>query len=297
VRSKLLKKEHKTYVARHDPAHCLAPGLFRSLQRGERKKLKLDVTYRFEKDDVTVRFTGFEPLGADDLRVLQGLVAIAGAEGDILPEQPHTDVGKELRALLEVKGQHEKTKGMAISSSLYGILQEIGLTYSGANVRALKNNLVRLSNVTVIVQKGTIQGSFHLLSYAFDEKDGRLWVGLNPQVTQAILGRCKYTHISMDEVRAIKGDVTRLIHQRLCAIIFPGRERKITMDTLLSYAYCNSEPKTQATVKKRRQNIRKALEELVSLGWEVTEYAQGRFEISRPAKSCVKVKKSQKKMM
>ncbi|MET3109463.1 hypothetical protein AAKU58_004320 [Oxalobacteraceae bacterium GrIS 1.18] len=33
--------------ARHDPAHCLAPGLFRSLKRGDRKKLKLDVTYPY----------------------------------------------------------------------------------------------------------------------------------------------------------------------------------------------------------------------------------------------------------
>ena len=27
--------------------HCLVPGLFRSLKRGERKKLKLDVTYHY----------------------------------------------------------------------------------------------------------------------------------------------------------------------------------------------------------------------------------------------------------
>jgi hypothetical protein len=31
--------------ARHDPAHCLAPGLFRSLKKGERRTGKLDVTY------------------------------------------------------------------------------------------------------------------------------------------------------------------------------------------------------------------------------------------------------------
>lgn len=47
--------------ARHDPIHCLAPGLFRSLKRGERKKLKLDVTYRYGAAE-QVRFVGFEPL-------------------------------------------------------------------------------------------------------------------------------------------------------------------------------------------------------------------------------------------
>lgn len=60
--------------ARHDPAHCLAPGLFRSLKRGERKRSKLDVTYTYGKD--SIRFWGPEPLGADDLRVLQGLSLI-----------------------------------------------------------------------------------------------------------------------------------------------------------------------------------------------------------------------------
>jgi hypothetical protein len=51
--------------ARHDPAHCLAPGLFRSLKRGDRKKLKLDVTYIYG-EDTQARFVGFEPLDAGD---------------------------------------------------------------------------------------------------------------------------------------------------------------------------------------------------------------------------------------
>lgn len=57
--------------ARHDPAHCLAPGLFRSLKRGDRKKLKLDVTYPYGEGE-QIEFSGPEPLGADDLRILQG---------------------------------------------------------------------------------------------------------------------------------------------------------------------------------------------------------------------------------
>ena len=54
--------------ARHDPTHCLAPGLFRSLKRGERKRLKLDVTYHYAENE-QARFVGFEPLGADDMRL------------------------------------------------------------------------------------------------------------------------------------------------------------------------------------------------------------------------------------
>ncbi|WP_268915743.1 replication protein C, IncQ-type, partial [Aeromonas caviae] len=45
-----LAVRHFHQFHRHDPAHCLAPGLFRSLKRGERKRLKLDVTYTHGDD-------------------------------------------------------------------------------------------------------------------------------------------------------------------------------------------------------------------------------------------------------
>ena len=71
------KNKHSLSHVRHDPAHCLAPGLFRALKRGERKRSKLDVTYDYG-DGKRIEFSGPEPLGADDLRILQGLVAMAG---------------------------------------------------------------------------------------------------------------------------------------------------------------------------------------------------------------------------
>lgn len=65
------KNKHSLSHVRHDPAHCLAPGLFRALKRGERKRSKLDVTYDYG-DGKRIEFSGPEPLGADDLRILQG---------------------------------------------------------------------------------------------------------------------------------------------------------------------------------------------------------------------------------
>ncbi len=85
--------------ARHDPMHCLAPGLFRSLKRGERKKLKLDVTYSYGQNQ-SARFIGFEPLGADDMRLLQGLVALSGPKGVILTSAPSAAIPKRLRLAL-----------------------------------------------------------------------------------------------------------------------------------------------------------------------------------------------------
>ena len=88
--------KHDLTHARHDPAHCLAPGLFRSLKRGERKRGKLDVTYTFGEGE-SMRFVGFEPLGADDMRLLQGIVALGGPNGILLTPEPTTETGQQLR--------------------------------------------------------------------------------------------------------------------------------------------------------------------------------------------------------
>ena len=93
------KNKHSLSHVRHDPAHCLAPGLFRALKRGERKRSKLDVTYDYG-DGKRIEFSGPEPLGADDLRILQGLVAMAGPNGLVLGPEPKTEGGRQLRLFL-----------------------------------------------------------------------------------------------------------------------------------------------------------------------------------------------------
>jgi hypothetical protein len=266
--------------ARHDPMHCLVPGLFRSLKRGERKKLKLDVTYR-NTENVQARFVGFEPLGADDMRLLQGLVALGGPKGIILTPEPTADLPKQLRLFLKPKFDAEVQDALVVRESLTSLLSEIGLTDGGDNIKAIKACLMRMANVTVVVTKGSQQRSFHLLSYAFDEEDGRLFVALNPQITEAILGKRPYTRIEMAEVRALQTDAARLIHQRLCGWIDPGKARCVELDTLAGYVWPD-ETNAEA-MKKRRQKVRKALAELVDVGWNVSEYAKGKWEIRRPS--------------
>jgi len=217
--------------ARHDRAHCLAPGLFRSLKSGERKRAKLDVTYTHGKDE-TVRFVGFEPLGADDMRLLQGIVSMGGPNGVLLSPEPKTEVGKQLRLFLDPQFEAIAQDALVVRESLPKMLAEIGLTDGGDNIKALKASLLRMSNVTVIVTRGSRQASFHLMSYAIDEEDGRLAIALNPRITKAILGGSSYTRISMDEVRALKTNPARLIHQRLCGWIDPGKSGRAELDML-----------------------------------------------------------------
>lgn len=268
--------------AKHDPAHCLAPNLFRSLKRGERKSLKLDTT--FDYGSQKIRFWGPEPLDAKDMRLLQGLVALSGPEGIILTPQPVTDTGVQLRLLLDTKLDATRTNALVVKSTLRHLMKEIGYSTEGEQTRKdLKDSLRRMAALTVFVSEGRREASFHLLSYAFDEGDGSLFVALNPRITESVIGKRGYTHIELSEVRALQSDPARLIHQRLCAWIAPGKSGRVELDTICGYAWPDAA--SQEAMKKRRQTARKALGELVSLTWLVNEYASDKFEIRRTATS------------
>ncbi len=276
----------KLKFAMHDRLHCLTPGLFRNLQRGERKKNKLNVMYEFPNGE-KVEFSGPEPLGDDDLRVLQGLIAMAGLGGKVLEETPKTPAGLTVRQLMEMKWGAVSKDGMVVKGSYRNLAREIGYT-DVENTRALQESVERMWKVSVIVEKDGKRMGFRLLSeYGSDDKEGSLYVALNPQITSAIVGRVQFTHIDMAEVRAIKLGGTRLVHQRLCGWIDPGKTHKVTLDTICSYIV--PEPcSNAAAMRKRRSRAKTVIAELVELGWKVVEYADGKYEITRPKASRAK---------
>lgn len=264
--------------ARHDPVHCLTPGLFRSLQKGERKKAKLHIIYEYGEGQ-KIEFRGFEPLGADDLRVLQGLVALSGPEGLLLSPEPKTEEGKQLRSDLYPRWEAVRENALVIKSSHRRIAKEIGYSNTN-NFKVIRDCIDRLWAVAIIAEDNGVRRGFKLLShYNSDEKRGNLFVALNPMIAQAVMGR-RHVHISMDEVRNLKSDCARLIHQRLCAWINPNQTKVVSLDVLSSYAW--PIPASPSTNRKRRQRSRTALNEFVALGWTVEEVSTNKFAIKRP---------------
>ena len=260
--------KYKIEVARHDAAHCLAPGLFQSLKRGDRKKLKLDITYQYNERE-SLRAVGFEPLGADDMRILQTIVGLVGRSNQLIPlAEPKTDEGKQLALLLEPKHEALKENSRTARTNLNSFMREAGFKTDGGQAREdVVESFRRLANVTLFVRRDKWEWSCHLLSYTVDQNDGKLQFAVNPRITEAILGERGHTHIDMREVRADLSDPTRILHQRLCAVVDPGKQRKISLDVLIGYIW--NDPVTGATLRQRRVTIRASFAELQATGgWE-----------------------------
>ena len=205
---------------------------------------------------------------------------MAGPGGLVLSPEPQTEAGQQLRLFLEPKWEAVQQDAMVVKGSYRALAREIGYA-DPDNTRPVRECIERLWKVSIIAQNGRKRQGFRLLSeYASDEQDGKLYVALNPLIARAVMGGAQHVRIDMDEVRALQTDPARLIHQRLCGWIDPGKSGRVELDTLCGYAWPTEV--NENAMKRRRGIARKALPELAALGWTVSEYAKNKFEISRP---------------
>jgi hypothetical protein len=283
------KTVFKTDHARHDSAFCLAPGLFYSVPKGQRRELFLDVVY--ETTEATFHFGSRQALGVTEMRVMQGLIALApisGLNGERTVIGPETlsQSGIEHRQTMELTNDGLNKDVIAVTTTFYELAKEIGYAdtsfHSGCQTKILRTALERLWNVAVLVvyKDGSRREGYHILSKYQSTPDGKFTVAINPRIAESIIGARKFSRLEMAEIRAFKTDPARFIHQRLCGWIDPGKDGRINIDTLCEYVWPEQAININ-TIKKRKGAIRKALGELTDLGWTVDEYAKGKFKISR----------------
>jgi hypothetical protein len=290
--------------AKCDPAHCNCPGLFRTFEKGKRDTMPLDIKYGIQ-DDKTLWFVGRWQLGRDDLRVLQGLVAMAGLHGVCLLNEPTSDIGQATRKLLVENLNDEPSAiatdkaGMYVTCSSRQLAKEIGYAnIDGRKTKELiRESLRRLMSVSVFVLSGEkdCEEGYHILSY-YQSDETAMHIGLNPRLAEAILGK-QHFHVEMSEVRALMkaSDAAALIHHRL-HWINQGATKSISLDSLCRYAYPDDDAppkksgvddlrKWRARVRQHRVTVHKALKELWDLaGWKFVEPnpGSGKYQVTRP---------------
>ena len=266
-------------MERNEPTHAKlpklfvhAPGLFRNISKKSERDT-LDITY--EIGDTIFRLTGPEVLNATDLRVLQGLSAIATKQVyQPLGVRQLLRDGRAERLGLALTGDaltHRKQHTIAARVNLSVLASAVGYARpGGATRRMLRESIERLSCVTVSVQRTDFVGSHHIISKgSIDSRTGELVVALNPILTTAILGRKNYLRIDTGEMQKLKSDAARLMHMRL-HWINQGESGNISIDTLCKYVYADT-PTTTVAAKKRRREVRAALKELAGLEWSISE--------------------------
>lgn len=318
---------HTHNLVRHDPAHCLAAGLFRVYDNAEliprerdnkplfatnadgsvklRRKIKDGAAT--EEPIVLMRRPGYvseytygenilkfsvpEGLGADDLRILQGLIALAGANvlllGPVLKSK--TDHSKQLRMALRATGDAKDKNGLYVADTFYHLAKEIGYKDpgSGSTIRQIRDCIERLYGVSITATNSNTGRSegFRLLStYESDITTKSITVGLNPRIAHAVIGGegSRYAPIDLSEICALTMDGARLIHQRLCAWINRGSTHEVSLETVCSYIW-KTRSVNAATHRKHIERTKACLSDICALGWGIEYYKPGHVRISRPA--------------
>lgn len=259
------------------PAIAHAPGLFQSIPKGAARQLR---ELKYQAGGLHFRFVGPQ-FGPTELRVLQGLVGL----GALQTEQP---TEKEPGDLLQ-RISCATRKRVVIDTTYNQLARTIGYQVnSGSSNTAIRRALESLFMLSVFVGYADAPRSkdfaaMHLFSrIGSQENGGRLVVEMCPVLAAAVLGGPgQYLRVSLDEVRQLKSDTARLIHQHL-HWINPGRisERTVSLEKLVSYVWPNEA--CASTMRARRREIRLALKELAKIGWNI-EWGGSSCTISRPA--------------
>jgi len=256
-----------------------APSLFQSLPKGQIQQQR---TLNYQAGELQFQFVG-PLLGALELRVLQGLAGLAGPQNHELIVGAKGDPAQE--------DQEPEVERITISTSYNELARVIGYrANSGSSNSVIRDALETLCSMSVFVGLADAPLSENravgtILNQQLDPKDGpSIVVEMCLVLTAAILGgRGQYLRVSLDEVRSLKTDPARLLHHRL-HWVNQGCTRDVKISTMMNYVWPNS-TESPSTLRTRRQVVRRALNELMGLGWTVFKKAGDLYSIGRPAVS------------
>lgn len=273
-------KQIEVEYARHDPALALV-SLFRPIY--DTKDRPGGLTIETSHDGLHLKFAIWQALDAHDQLVLLTAIGFAGISGQDLYADTANVKAQQLWQSLEPMNQAEADRAIVVTTTRYRMLKAIGEGKGGKNYDSLEDCLERLSNVGCRARKEGYDWSMKLLSYSLSPDD-TLHIALNSRFATALTGQ--YVHVSLHERQKLNKDPAKLAHAWLSAWLRPGRTQSISIDKLSEKVWGEASKSSDAAIRKRRQRIKEAIDEINLLkGWHIELTGKGKrclAQVSRP---------------
>lgn len=236
------------------------------------------------------------------MRILQGLIAMITSKntGRRIPHDTTNPVGICLRNTLELQGDACDSSAVGgLITSYEDLLESVGYrnAHGGGAFRMVQASIERMFTVSVfVIKKIRLENGktmerregYKLISFYSSKENGRsaeITFALNPGIADAVLNpNGQFTFLDLAEVRQLKSDPARLLHQHLCGFIDQGKSRVVGIGRMCDYVYAQDGEQLTAPGRAYRiGRIKAAMEELRGIGWRVTEGDGGLWTIGRPA--------------
>lgn len=252
--------------------------LFRPLPRRGRNEARKRM---FEMDTVhggrKLRVVGAYTLGADDLSVLLAVMALAGLLGKTIEAAASETSRVDIVDGLESEGEVVEATHMRVRTTLYTLCHEAGLSVTGDAYDRISESLRRLRAVHYD-DLGPVGGNSrrlraggkqNLLSAKAEEGTGEILVVINARFAAVLLG-AQFIRVDLVESRHL-GEMARLLHLRLSAMVRQGRGLTVPTDQLCEWVY-GAPSTSDRERRRRREEVRQGMTELGAVaGWSVTE--------------------------
>lgn len=266
-----------------DPAIAIA-NIFRPIARG-RRPAGLKIFSEF--DGFKLMFTCFEAVDSLDQSVLLAAIGMAGLDRQPLSNTPKGEKGKRLWSELDPEDAAMGGSAVVVRTTLYALIDAIGITHTGNNYHRVKESLYRLSQVGCRVQKDGYDWGMRLLSQC-SLPDGQVAIALNERFAHALAGQGQFVKIDLEERRQLTHDATQILHGWLCAITRPGSKGVFMgVDTIAEKVW-GAPSKSASTNRTRRKTLAASVKDIEAVGWEVERRGSGgrlQFRFKRPKAS------------
>ncbi|EJG1202404.1 hypothetical protein CWW59_RS23240 [Vibrio parahaemolyticus] len=288
--SKGIMEEIKHLAARQHPT-LFYSDIFTPVSRGRRKKA---VEWKKQVGDTTVTIAMFNQLDIADQDLLLCILAMARTVVKTFEEQSDYLITSEFsddrqkKLITELEATFTEKDGaklkpsdrsnfsvdqlpaLVIKTNGYQLLSDLGRPMGGGDYKWLDESLTRLSRTSFELEdKRHKYGGSRLLSYMTDKETKEITITLNALSAHSVWAENgDYIYSDRRERHALKTDLARSLHDKLCARVRVGeKDRRFYIDNLLLSIYNDDDPASlgKSAVTNRRASFKKATEEINSL--------------------------------